>query len=165
MKKILTFFFTVLFTVISVTSLWAQKSFSVKYVGEASLSSSPPNHIKVEADYDRHYHIVSPPYSSTQTTHVLESKYITNGTTVAYLSPSTPSPGTGQTFELFHLKVTWNTLQNGFPISRVYTFNDLQILSVNNGNEVDLTIQGARIRLKEISSGNHFLYQVTLTTY
>ncbi|KXH82846.1 hypothetical protein [Chryseobacterium kwangjuense] len=165
MKKTLTFFLTALFTVMSVTTLWAQSSFSVKYLGEASLSSFPPNHIKVEADYDRHYHIISPPNSSTQTTPVLESKYITNGTTVAYLSPLTPSPGTAQTFELFHLKVTWNTLQNGFPISRVYTFNDLQILSANSGNEIDLTIIGARIRLKAISFGTHVLYQITLTAY
>lgn len=165
MKKNLTLFLTVLFTFVSITSFFAQNSFSVKYVAEASFNSFPPDFIKVEADYDRHNHIISPPNSSTQTTPVLESKYITNGTTVAYLSPPTPSPSTGQTFELFHLKVTWNSFQNGFPVSRVYTFNNLQILSANSGNEVDLTIPQARIRLKAIYSGTHVLYQITLTTY
>ncbi|WP_241330228.1 hypothetical protein [Chryseobacterium arthrosphaerae] len=165
MKKTLTFFLTVLLTVVSLTGLSAQNSFSVKYVGEAGFNSFPPNHIKVEADYDRHSHIISPPNSATQTTPVLESKYITNGATVAFLSPPTPSPTKAQTFELYHLKVTWNSLQNGLPISRVFTFNDLQILSANVGNEVDITTIGARIRLKAIYSDTLVLYQITLTTY
>ncbi|KPE50388.1 hypothetical protein [Chryseobacterium indologenes] len=163
MKKMLTNFLAVLLTVVSVTCVFAQSSFSVKYVGEASLNSFPPNHIKVEADYNRHTHIISPPNSYTQTTPVLESKYITSGTTVAYLSPSTSNGF--QTYELFHLKVTWIAYHNGNLISRVYTFNDLQILSANSGNEVDFTIIGARIRLKAISSGSHITYQITLQTY
>lgn len=165
MKKTLTFFLTGLLTIVSLTGLSAQNSFSVKYVAEGGFNSFPPHHIKVEADYDRHSHIISPPNSSTQTTPVLESKYITAGTTVAFLSPPTPSPNTGQTFELFHLKAIWTAYQNGLLISRVYTFNDLQILSANSGNEVDLTIIGARIRLKAIQSDSHILYQITLTTY
>lgn len=163
MKKTFTCFIAVLLTVVSVTSVFAQSSFSVKYVGETGINTFPPKHIKVEADYDRHTHIISPPNSYTQTTPVLESKYVTNGTTVAYLSPSTSSAF--QTYELFHLKVTWTAYQNGNFISRVFTFNDLQILSANSGNEIDLTIVGARIRLKAINSGSHITYQITLLTY
>ncbi len=163
MKKTLTFFLAVLLTMVSVTCVFAQSTFSVKYVGETSLNSFPPNHIKVEADYDRHSHIISPPNSYTQTTPVLESKYVTNGTTVAFLSP--PASSAFQTYELFHLKVTWTAYQNGYLISRVHTFNDLQILSANDGNEIDFTIVGARIRLKAISSGSHMTYQITLQTF
>ncbi|MDR2236042.1 MAG: hypothetical protein LBE92_07960 [Chryseobacterium sp.] len=163
MKKTLTFFLTVLLTVVSATCLFAQSTFSVKYIGEASLNSFAPHSIKVEADYDRHTHIISPPNSYTQTTPVLESKHIANGSTVAYLLP--PTSTAFQTYELFHLKVTWTAYQNGYLISRVHTFNDLQILSANSGNEIDLTIVGARIRLKAISSGSHVTYQITLQTF
>lgn len=163
MKKNLTFFLTVLLTFISMTNFFAQHSFNVKYIGEANLNSFAPHSIKVEADYDRHTHIISPPNSYTQTTHVLESKHIANGSTVAYLLP--PTSSAFQTYELFHLKVTWTAYQNGYLISRVHTFNDLQILSANSGNEIDLTIVGARIRLKAISSGSHVTYQITLQTF
>lgn len=162
MKKNLTFLLTVLLTVVSVTSLFAQNSFSVKYVAQAGFNTPPPEVIKVEADYDRHNHIISPPNSSTQTTPVLENKYVVNGTTVAYLLAPTPSPNKAQTFELFHLKVVWTAYQNGFPISRVYTFNDSQILSANSGNEINVPIPQATIRLKAIHSGTHVLYQITL---
>ena len=165
MKKTLTLFLTVLLTVVSVTSLFAQDSFSVKYVGETGINTFPPNSIKVEADYDRHNYIINPPNSSSQTTHVVTSKHIANGATAAYLIAPTPHPTTAQMFDLYHLKVTWNSLQNGFPISRVFTFNDAHILSANDGNEIDLTIVGARIRLKAIHSGLHVTYQITLLTY
>ncbi|REC78063.1 hypothetical protein DRF60_10405 [Chryseobacterium elymi] len=163
MKKNLTFLLTVLLTVVSVTCLFAQSSFSVKYIGEASLNSFPPHSIKVEADYDRHTYIISPPNSYTQTTPVLESKHIANGSTTAYLLP--PTSSAFQTYELFHLKVVWTAYQNGYLISRVHTFNTAQIISANSGNEIDQTIIGARIRLKAISSGSHMTYQITLQTF
>ncbi|MDR2236043.1 MAG: hypothetical protein LBE92_07965 [Chryseobacterium sp.] len=150
-------------TVVSVTCLFAQSTFSVKYLGEASLGSFAPHSIKVEADYNRETFILSSPSPISQITHIVESKYITNGATVDYLLP--PTSSASQSFELFHLKVTWTAYQNGYLISRVHTFNDLQISSANSGNEIDLTIVGARIRLKAISSGSHITYQVTLQTY
>jgi hypothetical protein len=165
MKKNLTLFLTGLFTLLSVTGLFAQNSFSVKYIAVAGFNGPPPELIKVEADYDRHNHIISPPNSSTQTTPVIESKYVINGTTVAYLTAPALSPNKAQTFELFHLKVIWTAYQNGFPISRVYTFNYAQIVSANSGNEIDVPIPGARIHLKAIDSGSHILYQITLQTY
>lgn len=165
MKKNLTFLLTVLLTLVSVTGLFAQNSFSVKYIAQSGFGAPPPELIKVEADYDRHKHIISPPNSSTQTTPVLESKYVVNGTTVTYLTAPTPSPNTAQTFELFHLKVMWTAYQNGFPISRTYTFNVGQIIGANSGNEIDVTIPQARIRLKAIHSGTHVLYQITLQTF
>lgn len=165
MKKTLTFFLTALFTVVSVTGLLAQNSFSIKYVAQAGFNGPPPELITVEADYDRHNHIFTIPDGSTQTTPVVESKYVINGTTVAYLTAPTPAPNREQTFELFHLKAIWTAYQNGFPISRVYTFNNAQILSANSGNEIDVTIPKARIRLKAIHSGTHVLYQITLQTF
>ncbi|KFF21267.1 hypothetical protein [Chryseobacterium sp. JM1] len=162
MKKTLTLFLTILLTLVSVTGLFAQNSFSVKYIAQSGFGAPPPELIKVEADYDRHKHIISPPNSSTQTTPVLESKYVVNGTTVTYLTAPTPSPNTAQTFELFHLKVMWTAYQNGFPISRTYTFNVGQIIGANSGNEIDVPIPQARIRLKAIHSGTHVLYQIIL---
>lgn len=162
MKKRITIFFTALLTLIPVTEIFAQNSFSVKYVALNGGVNPSPNSIKVEADYDRHNHIISPPNSSTQTTTILESKYIINGRTVAYLSAPTLNLNTGQTFELFHLKAMWNYPQNGLVIQREYTFNNLQILSANNGNEINVTLSGATILLKAIHSGTHILYQISL---
>ncbi|SHG45573.1 hypothetical protein [Chryseobacterium sp. OV279] len=161
MKKNLTFLLTVLLTVVSVTGLFAQNSFSVKYVGEAGRINPTPVSIKVEADYDRHKHIISPPNSSTQTTPVLESKHIANGGTVAYLSAPAPSPNTGQTFELFHLKVVWNAT-GGLPLAFGCTFNNAQILAANSGAEIERMVSGTKVRLKAIYSGTHVLYQITL---
>lgn len=163
MKKNLTFLLTVLLTVVSVTSLFAQDSFSVKYVTAAGLSI-PPAFIKVEADYNRHNYVINPPNSSSETTHIVQSKYITNGTTVAYLTAPTPHPSRAQMFDMSYLKVIWTAYQNGDPISRVYTFNVAQILSANNGNEIYVPLSQARIRLKAIHSGTHVLYQITLQT-
>ncbi|KPE50387.1 hypothetical protein [Chryseobacterium indologenes] len=163
MKKNLTYLLTVLLTVMSVTGLFAQNSFSVKYVGEADGINPTPISIKVEADYDRHNHIINPPNSSTQTTPVLESKHIANGGTVAYLSAPAPSPNTGQTFELFHLKVIWN---NGTgPFSYVVTFTNAHILAANSGAEAEVTSAGRKFRLKAIYSGTHVLYQITLKQF
>ncbi|KMQ66140.1 hypothetical protein ACM46_00820 [Chryseobacterium angstadtii] len=165
MKKNLIFLLTVLLTLVSVTSLFAQNSFSVKYIAQSGFGAPPPELIRVEADYDRHNHIISPPNSSTQTTPILESKHIVNGTTVTYLTAPTPSPNKAQTFELFHLKVIWTAYDNGVPFSRVYTFNGGQIIAANGGTEINELIPQARIRLKAIHSGTHVLYQITLQTF
>jgi len=163
MKKTLTVFLTGLLTLVSITGLFAQSSFSVKYVGEAGITTSPPELIKVEADYRHYIHTFIIPGGSTTFEDFIPTKYVINGTTVEYLAPPTSTiPNTEQTFELFHLKAMWTAYQNGFPISRTYTFSDLQILSVNSGNEIDVTIPKARIRLKAIHSGTHVLYQITL---
>lgn len=162
MKKTLTVFLTGLLTLVSITGLFAQNSFSVKYVGETGANPTPIS-IKVEADYDRHNHIINPPNSSTQTTPVLESKHIANGGTVAYLSAPAPSPNTGQTFELFHLKAIWN---NGTsPFSYVAPFTNAHILAANSGAEVEVNSAGRKFRLKAIYSGTHVLYQITLKQF
>ncbi|MBL1222141.1 hypothetical protein JET18_14915 [Chryseobacterium sp. L7] len=160
MKKNLTFLLTVLLTVVSVTSLFAQNSFSVKYVGQTGNLNPAPISIKVEADYNRHNFIYAP-VPSSQTTPVLVSNHIANSATVAYLLAPTPNPNKSQSFELFHLKVIWGDT-TGFPIAFVYTFNDAQILSANNGNEINVSLPHANIRLKAIHSGTHVLYQITL---
>lgn len=160
MEKTFTIFLTALFTLVSATGLFAQNSFSVKYVGEAGGINSAPISIKVEADYDRHNHIINPPNSSTQTTPVLESKHIANGGTVVYLSAPAPSPNTGQTFELFHLKAIWN--DGTGPFSYVTTFTNAHILAANSGAEAEVNSAGRKFRLKAIYSGTHVLYQITI---
>ncbi|PIF43278.1 hypothetical protein CLU96_0182 [Chryseobacterium sp. 52] len=158
MKKTITFFLAALFTLVSVTSIFAQNSFSVKYVGQ---SSRTPSFIKVEADYDRHNHFLYPPNSSTQTTAVLESKYINNGTTVAYLSAPSFNTNTGQTFELFKLNVTWNEVApNGFLIPKSCQISNLQILAANSSGNI-ITIQ-PKVRLKATYSGTLITYEVIL---
>ncbi|MDR6922756.1 hypothetical protein [Chryseobacterium sp. 2987] len=163
MKKTLTVFLTALLTLVSITGLFAQNSFSVKYVGEAGGINPTPISIKVEADYDRHNHIITPPNSSTQTTPVLESKHIANGGTVAYLSAPSPSPNTGQTFERFHLKVIWN--DGTGPFSFVAPFTNAHILAANSGTETEVISGGRKFRLKAIYSGTHVLYQITLKQF
>lgn len=166
MKKTLTLFLTVLLTVVSVTSLFAQNSFSVKYIAQAGFNAPPPELITVEAKYTSYINTFTIPSPPTVTTcHPPESKYVINGITVPYLAAPTPIPNKEQTFDLDYLKVSWTAYQNGFPISRTYTFSDLQILSANSGNEIDVTIPKARIRLKAIHSGAHVVYQITLQTF
>jgi len=141
MKKNITFFLAILFTLASGTKVFAQTSFSIKYQAEGSI---PSPSIKVTAEYDiTTCYLTTPPSPCFSGPVQSMIKHIGNGQTALYVSTS---PNPLESYNIHKLTVAWTVVD---PIghgvyTKKYTFNREQIsdlsitgeLSVNAGNDI-----------------------------
>lgn len=160
MKKNITFFLAILFTLASGTKVFAQTSFSIMYQAEGT---TPKPSIKVIAEYDiTTCYLTTPPSPCVSGPLLSMSKYISNGQTALYVSTS---PNPLESYTIHKLTVVWSIVDpiNHGVYNREFTFNREQISNLSITGELSVNVGNDIIRLKRSTTvSTNVVYTVVL---